>query len=137
MVKVEDEPRASVEGRFVVVGEEHRRVEATVNGVIAGSVAGECGFSDEKPIARRNSLQRFLEKRRDGYASFLHFPINSNLICFKKLLIDLRVIASNRNIHILYMHRLVNKNPYPASDVKKTGVSTDNASIKEESPPIA
>ncbi|KAJ0238710.1 Protein TIFY 3B [Hirschfeldia incana] len=54
-----------------------------------------CRSAADLPIARRNSLQRFLEKRRD---------------------------------------RLVNKNPYPASDVKKTDVPKDTASIKEEYP---
>ncbi|CAH2072249.1 unnamed protein product [Thlaspi arvense] len=180
MVQVEDEPRASVEGGCGNIlgcgardgdgGEEHRRVEiggiGTVQGVIAGSVAGEGVFSAEKsihearstevpssepdastilppqltiffggvvsvfdgipaekvctstaaspaaqtfpihpisfcrsaadlPIARRHSLQRFLEKRRD---------------------------------------RLVSKSPYPVSDIKKTDVPTDNASVKEEYP---
>lgn len=64
MVKVEDEPRASVEGGCgntlgcgVVDGdggEEHQRVEisgdAAEHGAIAGSVAGEDGFPDEKQV---------------------------------------------------------------------------------------
>ncbi|CAH8392890.1 unnamed protein product [Eruca vesicaria subsp. sativa] len=54
-----------------------------------------CRSAADLPIARRHSLQRFLEKRRD---------------------------------------RLVSKNPYPASDVKKADVPSDNASIKEEYP---
>ncbi|CAH8271772.1 unnamed protein product [Arabidopsis lyrata] len=54
-----------------------------------------CRSAADLPIARRHSLQRFLEKRRD---------------------------------------RLVNKNPYPTSDIKKTDVSTGNVSIKEEFP---
>ncbi|VVB16933.1 unnamed protein product [Arabis nemorensis] len=57
-----------------------------------------CRSAADLPIARRHSLQRFLEKRRD---------------------------------------RLVNKNPYPASDIKKKDVQTDNnASIKEEYPTV-
>ncbi|KFK26308.1 hypothetical protein AALP_AA8G230800 [Arabis alpina] len=57
-----------------------------------------CRSAADLPIARRHSLQRFLEKRRD---------------------------------------RLVNKNPYPASDMKKTDVQTDNnASIKKEYPTV-
>lgn len=64
MVKVEDEPRASVEGGCGNIlgcgvvdgdgGEENHVVEiagdATVNGTIDGSVAGEGGFSAEKPV---------------------------------------------------------------------------------------
>lgn len=64
MVKVEDESRALVEGKCGNIlgcgvvdgdgGEEHLRVEiagnGTLHGTIAGSVAGEGGFSAEKPI---------------------------------------------------------------------------------------
>jgi len=64
IAKVEDEPRASVEvgcGNILGCGasdgdggEDHRRVEIggddTVKGAIAGSVAGEYGFSAEKSI---------------------------------------------------------------------------------------
>ncbi|KAF3564598.1 hypothetical protein DY000_02018310 [Brassica cretica] len=64
MVKVEEEPRAPVEGGCSVGGEEHRRVEiggnGTVHGSIAGSVAGE---GAEKPIheARVVLLYRCIE----------------------------------------------------------------------------
>lgn len=47
MVKVEEEPRAPVEGGCSVGGEEHRRVEIGGNGTVHGSIAGE---GAEKPI---------------------------------------------------------------------------------------
>lgn len=61
IAKVEDEPRASVEvgsgnilGCGASDGEDHRPVEIggkdTVQAAIAGSVAGEDGFSAEKSI---------------------------------------------------------------------------------------
>ncbi|KAF2609656.1 hypothetical protein F2Q70_00007709 [Brassica cretica] len=53
MVKVEDESRASIQDGCGAGGEERHRVEidgnVTVNGDIAGSVAGESELLAEKP----------------------------------------------------------------------------------------
>ncbi|CAH8362407.1 unnamed protein product [Eruca vesicaria subsp. sativa] len=233
MVKVEDEPRASAEGRVGVVdgdgGEEHEPVEisgdATEHGAIAGSVAGEGGFSDERPIQEARSTEApssdtptqltiffggkvtvfdglplekvestthstflFCLKLSETYSSHhcelfltqiqeilgiaasaaaksIETKNSTNVspvlspalnrapsfsststgaspaaqsfpVTFCRSAAELPIARRHSLQRFLEKRRdrLVNKNPYPASDVKKTDVPTDNSSIKEESP---